>query len=108
MVVVVLASARRGAEQQEANPGLDEGEGGAVRVTGGHHHLRSDKASQRKQQPSINIRAQRMLLSSDRNHPLVLGTAPRDVLTSPTLLVAMKRVKARMSVLLDTGSQWVS
>lgn len=28
--------------------------------------------------------------------------------TDLTLLVAMKRVKARMSVLLDTGSQWAS
>lgn len=42
MVVVVLRSAHRGAEQQEANPRLDEGEGGAVRVTSSHHHLRRD------------------------------------------------------------------
>lgn len=42
MVVVFLRSTQRGAEQQVANPGLNEGEGRAVRMTGGHHHLREE------------------------------------------------------------------
>lgn len=42
VVVVVLGSAQSGAEQQEANPGLDEGEGGAVGVTSRHHHLKGN------------------------------------------------------------------
>lgn len=45
MMVVFLRSAERGAEQQVANPGLNEGEGGAVRVSGGHHHLKKDGVS---------------------------------------------------------------
>lgn len=41
-MVVFLRDAQRGAEQQVADPGLDEGEGGAVRVSGGHKHLETD------------------------------------------------------------------
>lgn len=39
MVVVLLTTSQRGAKQQMANPGLDEGEGGAVRVAGSHPDL---------------------------------------------------------------------
>ena len=43
VVVVLLRAAQRGAEQQVADPGLDEGEGGAVGVPGGHHHLEEER-----------------------------------------------------------------
>lgn len=39
VMVVLLAAAEGRAEQQVTNPGLDEGEGGTVRVSGRHHHL---------------------------------------------------------------------
>lgn len=39
MLVLFLRSAQRGTEQQMANPGLDEGEGGAMRVSCCQHHL---------------------------------------------------------------------
>lgn len=39
MVVVVVLRAQRGAEQQMANPGLNEGKRGAVRVSGSHPNL---------------------------------------------------------------------
>lgn len=55
VVVAVLRSAQRGAEQQETDPGLHKGEGGAMRVTSGHHHLRGDDTSQEKQ-PFVNTR----------------------------------------------------
>ncbi len=48
MMVVFLRSTQRGSEQQVASPGLNEGKGGAVRVSGGHHHLQEDGASQRR------------------------------------------------------------
>lgn len=51
-MVVFLRSTQRGAEQQVANPGLDEGEGGAVRVSGSHHHLRK-MVSVRRDQPDF-------------------------------------------------------
>lgn len=43
VMVVLLAAAQRRAEQQVTNPGLNEGEGGAVRVSGGHHHLEGQR-----------------------------------------------------------------
>lgn len=43
VMVVLVRRAQRGTEQQVANPGLDEGEGGEVRVPGGHHHLRGQE-----------------------------------------------------------------
>lgn len=46
MVVIVLRGAQRGAEQEVANPGLDEGEGGAVRVTSSHEDLQGHKKCQ--------------------------------------------------------------
>ena len=46
--MVFLRATQRGAEQQVADPGLDEGEGGAMRVSGGHHHLEEDGVSQRR------------------------------------------------------------
>lgn len=51
MVVVFLRDAQWGAEQQMANPGLDEGEGGAVRVSGGHHHLEANGGELEKIRP---------------------------------------------------------
>jgi len=39
VVVVRGAATQRGAEERVAEPGLDEGEGGAVGVAGGHRHL---------------------------------------------------------------------
>lgn len=42
-MVVFLATAQRRAEEQMANPGLNEAEGGAVRVAGRHHHLEGQK-----------------------------------------------------------------
>lgn len=56
MVVVVLRSAHRGAEEQEANPGLDEGEGGAVRVTSSHHHLRRDRGEKNSHSSTEELR----------------------------------------------------
>lgn len=56
MVVVVLRSTQRRAKQQEANPGLHKGEGGAMRVTSSHYHLRGDGTSQ-EEQPFVNMRA---------------------------------------------------
>lgn len=56
MVVVILRSAHRGAEQQEANPGLDEGEGGAVRVTSSHHHLRRDRGEKNSHSSTEKLR----------------------------------------------------
>ena len=41
-MVVFLRAGQRGAEQQVADPGLDEGKGGAVGVSGGHKHLETD------------------------------------------------------------------
>lgn len=46
--MVFLRSTQRRAEQQVANPGLNESERGAVRVSGGHHNLREDNVSQRR------------------------------------------------------------
>lgn len=46
-VVVFIRPAQRGAKQQVADPGFNEGEGRAVRVSSGHHHLRRDDADQR-------------------------------------------------------------
>lgn len=40
VMVVLLRDTQRRSEQQVANPGLHKGEGGAMRVSGGHHHLR--------------------------------------------------------------------
>lgn len=47
MVVVLLGAPQGGAEQQVAHPGLNEGEGGAVGVSGGHHHLEAEGDSQK-------------------------------------------------------------
>lgn len=43
MMVVLLTTAQWRSKQQVANPRLDEGEGGAVRVPGGHHHLEEQR-----------------------------------------------------------------
>lgn len=48
MMVVFHRYAQRGAKQQVANPGLNEGEGGAMRVSSSHHHLEEEEVSQRK------------------------------------------------------------
>lgn len=39
MMVVLFSAAERRAKQQVTDPGLNEGEGGAVGVSGRHHHL---------------------------------------------------------------------
>lgn len=44
MMVVLLTTSQRRAEQQVADPGLNESKGGAVRVPGGHHHLRGENS----------------------------------------------------------------
>lgn len=46
--MVFLRSTQRGAEQQVANPGFNEGEGGAVRVSSGHRHLKQEDVSKRR------------------------------------------------------------
>lgn len=46
-VVVFIRPAQRGAKQQVADPGFNEGKGRAVRVSSGHHHLRRDDVDQR-------------------------------------------------------------
>lgn len=43
-MVVLLTTSQRRAEQQVADPGLNESKGGAVRVPGGHHHLRGENS----------------------------------------------------------------
>lgn len=45
-MVVLLGSTQRGAEKQVADPGFDEGEGRAVRVSGSHHNLRKEEKSE--------------------------------------------------------------
>lgn len=46
VMVVLLGSAQWGAEKQVADPGFDEGEGRAVRVSGSHHNLRGEEKSE--------------------------------------------------------------
>lgn len=48
MMVVFLRSTQRGAKQWVANPGFNEGEGGAVRVSSSHHHLEDQDVRQRR------------------------------------------------------------
>lgn len=62
-MVVFLRSTQRGAEKQVANPGLDEGEGGAVRVSGSHHHLKERGVSQRRSE-SVTLKGHFMNLST--------------------------------------------
>lgn len=47
--MVFLRSSHWGAEEHVANPGLDEGEGGAVRVSGRHHHLNEEGVGVRRE-----------------------------------------------------------
>lgn len=47
VVVILLTATQGGAEEQMANPGFNEGEGGAVRVTGSRHHLEDQWDTQR-------------------------------------------------------------
>lgn len=46
VVVVLLGSTQRGAEQQVADPGFNEGEGRAVGVSSSHQHLEGRDVSQ--------------------------------------------------------------
>lgn len=46
VMVVLLGSTQWGAEKQVADPGFDEGEGRAMRVSGSHHNLRGEETSE--------------------------------------------------------------